>query len=258
MKDVHPMTACLAALVLIAAVVTPAAAETVLFEDDFEVSDPTALESEGPVRQNINLDAGQRQSGSMAPTEYTMTGAAWQCQLSWNRGQTSLRMFPLAWHGLALAPAWKLDPLPGSYALSLRLARVGLNVLPSTFWIALGADDSQLVQGAVANLSGALVLRVTTHPEPSVALLHDGIELAAQSGPEFAEAGTYTLRWSQDNPGAVANVEVLLDGQNVLRHEGSIFLKGEAVVFDARARGDNVSEHGFASIAIDDLRYVRE
>lgn len=258
-KGVHPMTTCLAALVLIAAVVAPAAAETVLFEDGFEVADPTALESEELARRNINLDAGQRQSGSMAPTEYSVNGAAWQYQLSWIRGQTSLRMFPMAWHGLALAPGWKLDPLPGNYALSLKLARDGPNVFPGTFWIALGAGDSQLGEGAVPNLSGSLMLRVTSHPEPSVELLHDGIELAAQSGPEFAEAGTYTLRWSQESPGAIANVEVLLDGQNVLRHEGSIFLKGEAVVLDARARGDNTAEQrGFVSIAIDDLRYVRE
>lgn len=242
------------------AFLTPSHAETLLFEDGFLVENQAALDEDGG-RQEINREAAQRQTGSLAPTEYSSNGQPWQQQLS--DGAVSpdgaLRLYPKRDGNLLLSPAWSLEEKAGDYALGLRILPVGGEEFPEQIFIALGGSAGPLVEGAVAPLAGALLLRVLNSPEPTVMLLQDLSEISdAVPFPGLTWGGELVIRWTQDSGREISKIEVLLDGTSILKHEHDVFVGGDNVVFGARMGARQQTESGFGTVLIESLRYTRE
>jgi hypothetical protein len=241
------------------AATTPMHAETLLFEDEFEVANQAALDQpEG--RQDINREAAQRQKGSLAPTEYSSNGQHWQQQFY--EGPSiygGLRLYPKRDGNLLVSPAWSLEEKAGNYALGLRILPIGREDIPEQIFIALGGSAGPLFEGASAPLAGALLLRVLNYPEPTVMLLQDGSEISdAVSFPGLTTGGELVIRWTQDSGRKISKVEVVLDGASILTHEHDVILGGDNVVFGARMGADQRTDEGFGSVLVDFLRYTRE
>jgi hypothetical protein len=242
------------------AFLTASHAETVLFEDGFLVEDQAALYEDGG-RQEINREAAQRQTGSLAPTEYSSNGQPWQQQLS--EGAVSpdgaLRLYPTRGGNLLLSPAWSLEEKAGNYALGMRIRPVGGEELPEQIFIALGGSAGPLLESASGPLAGALLLRVLNYPEPTVMLMQDWGEISdSASFPGLTWGGELVLRWSQDSGHRISKVEVLFDGTSILTHEHDVFVGGDNVLFGARMGGGQQTGNGFGTVLIESLRYTRE
>jgi hypothetical protein len=260
MKLSTPVHCLSAAVALGFAATTPMHAETLLFEDEFEVENQAALvEPEG--RQDINREAAQRQKGSLAPTEYSSNGQPWQQQLS-DAAMSSdgaLRLYPKRDGNLLLSPAWGLEEKAGNYALGLRIRPVGREEIPEQIFVAIGGSAGPLFEGASGPLAGALLLRVLNYPEPTVTLLQDWGEISdAVSFPGLTWGGELIIRWTQDSGRKISNVEVLLDGTSILTHEHDVFVGGDNVVFGARMGVHQQTENDFGTVLIESLRYTRE
>jgi hypothetical protein len=93
-----------------------------------------------------------------------------------------------------------------------------------------------------------------------VALMQDGNEISdAVSFPGLTSTGgELVIRWTQGSGREISEVEVLLDGTSILKHEGNVLLGGNNLVFGARMGAEQPLHDGYGSVAIDYLRYTEE
>jgi hypothetical protein len=257
----HPRILLSMALGLAVAPMTQA--KTLLFEDDFQVLDKSAL-LDPESRKDINREATTRQTGSLAPTQYSSNGAPWQQQLYAGPGYLGaqggvLRLFPMAHRDLIVSPGWNLKEEAGVYSLDLWIRKAQADALPARIFVALGASSGPLNEGTPDVLGGALVLQALMDPEPTLQLIQDGAEVSsAVPCPNFAAGGDLAIRWKQNGPLEISNIEVECDGITILRHEGSVSVGGGNVGFGARIASGQGDRQGFGILVIDVFRYTQE
>lgn len=125
--------------------------------------------------------------------------------------------------------------------------------------IALGAKSDNLFGVESNPLAGALVLRVSLLPEPTLVLMQNGVEISnVVPCPDFTAGGELAIRWKQNSASEITKVEALLDGTSILKHEGSVSVPGGSVVFGGRMDSEQTMPKGFGLLVIDSLRYTRE
>jgi hypothetical protein len=237
----------------------PLQAETLLFDDEFQVTDQAALDEDGG-RQEINREAAQRQTGSLAPTEYSSNGQPWQQQLLAGQGGVRLALFPMKQKPLLLSPKWSMEEAAGDYTLELRiLPNRGGEDTPDTILVALGAESGQLLEGMTNILGGALVLEISRLPEPTMVLKRDGVPVSdAVLFQGLESGGDLAVRWKQNAGRKITKVEVLLNGDSILDHEEDLTVVGGNVAFGALMGPEQYLPKGFGALVIGLLRYTRE
>jgi hypothetical protein len=247
---------------LLSLAVTTGHAGQTLFEDYFGQRLPRALESRG----DFNTGTDQRQSGSLAPADYTHNGEDWQAQTQFNAAEGAVcRLFPSqTW--LVASPAWELDAADGRYEIVFEFSHPDSTTQQQTDQNKPPAPTTETVlllgQGLpdpAAQLQPANGLAVVyrTNPELPSLLLMFGQQVGEFRPTATGENHhTIKLRWRQEG-GAMRDIEAELDGVT-LKDDGVYSLATPKLLFGARGRyATDYEASGVSCLNVLQLSYTK-
>jgi hypothetical protein len=216
-----------------------AVAQQTLFEDTFGQMLPRSAGSDEADR---NFDFGKeiRQSGPLAPVDYTHNGERWQAQ----RNGNVCRLYPVTTWLLA-TPGWDLDSADGTYEVVFEF---GFPNATTPFFSEEAGPPAPVAEtilaigltpptGALEALPGSGFVAVIARAAPGQPSV---VRVDGKPAGEFAPAGDGELpnqvkiRWKQEG-GTVRDIEVDLDGQKI-EAEGGFAFAAPKVLFGARGR----------------------
>lgn len=222
---------------------TSASAQQALFEDTFGQTLPRSEQSRG----DFHVGKEARQSGPLAPVEYTHNGEDWQAQTHFfPQDGVVCRLFPLQpW--LLATPAWELDSADGTYEVVFEFSHpdetthylahddTGRPPAPNseTILIVGQAPPHQATGGQGHPQSISVVVRT----DPGLPSL---VRVNGQTAGEFAPGTkgqpphTVTIRWKQEG-GVVRDIVAALDGQEI-EADGEFTFTAPKVLFGGRGR----------------------
>jgi hypothetical protein len=216
------------------------AGDTILFEDTFGQTLPRNSLSRG----DFNVGTDSRQSGPLAPVNYTHNGESWQAQTQFNPVEGVVcRLFPKQpW--LAASPEWELDSSDGTYEMVLEFS------LPNEFSPHQNAENKP-----GAPVAEALLLIGQSVPEGAEELrLNQGFAVNYRANPdqpslfwvygqnvgefeptrEGETQHTIKIRWTQKDR-VVSDIEAELNGE-IVKDQGGFSLEDPKVQFGGRGR----------------------
>jgi hypothetical protein len=192
------------------------------------------------------MGTDSRQTGPLAPVDYTHNGEEWQAQTQFNPvGGVVCRLFPnQPW--VAASPAWEMDSRDGTYEVVFKFSH------PNELTPHLGGDEFNRPPAATGET--LLLIGQSVPDETDELQLNEGFGVIHRSNPDLqsllwiggkqwgefepgeAEEITHTirLRWTQLG-GVVRDIEAELDGQ-ILKDEGGFSLAAPKVQFGGRGR----------------------
>jgi hypothetical protein len=227
---------------LLALAVASAGAQQTLFEDAFGQLLPRTVESRGDFQVGKEI----RQSGPLAPVEYTHNGEGWQAQTHfWPQDGVVCRLFPVQpW--LLATPGWELDQADGTYEVVFEFGH------PDATSHFLAADETghppassaetvlvvgEALPGGETDKLPARGIAVVVRTSPDLPSL---VQVDGKPAGEFA-AGTkgqpphtIKVRWKQSG-GVIGDIVVELDDQKIEASGGFTFA-GPKVLFGGRGR----------------------
>jgi hypothetical protein len=228
---------------LLALTVTTGSAQQTLFEDTFGQSLPRTVESRG----DFHVGKETRQSGPLAPVEYTHNGEEWQAQTHfWPADGVICRLFPVRpW--LLASPGWELDQADGTYEVVFQFGH------PDATSHFLAADETgrppapnsetvllvgQTPAGqTLDNLPLARSIAISVRTDSNLPSL---VRIDGKPAGEFAPGTkgqpphTIKIRWKQSG-GVIGDIAVELDEQTI-EADGGFSFAGAKVLFGGRGR----------------------
>lgn len=226
-------------LPLLALAGASAVAQQTLFEDTFGQPLPRSAGGEEADR-DFNFGKDIRQSGPLAPVDYTHNGERWQAQ----RNSNVCRLYPVT-RWLLATPGWDLDSADGTYEVVFEFGYPGATTgfashdagppapVAETV-LAIGLTPSE---GALEALPGSGFVAVIVRTAPG---LPSVVRVDGKLAGEFEPAGDgaapwrVKIRWKQES-GTVRDIEVDLDGQKI-EAKGGFTFAAPKVLFGGRGR----------------------
>jgi len=248
---------------LISLVTVATGGDTILFEDTFGQSLPRNPLSRG----DFNVATDSRQSGALAPVDYTHNGEGWQAQTQFNPVDGVVcRLFPKQpW--LAASPGWELDSSDGTYEMEFEFS------LPGEFSPHQNAENKPAAPvGETFLLIGQYAPEVAeelrldrgfgvihrSNPQISSLFWVDGQSVGEfEPGQEGENHHRIKIRWSQKDR-VVSDIEAELNGET-LKERGGFSLENMNVLFGGRGRlQTDYDVAGINSVNILQLRYSKK
>jgi hypothetical protein len=230
---------------LLALTVASASAQQTLFEDTFGQMLSTAAGGHEADR-DFNFAKEMRQSGPLAPVDYSHNGKPWQAQTNLSRSQKMCRLYPQqTW--LLSTPGWDLDSADGTYEVVFEfshpdvttqfLSRDGVQQPPAPVSETILAIGLTPPTGPLEALPGAgyIAVIVRTDPgAPSIVRVDGRPAGTFEPVIEVPSPRLVKIRWAQEG-GTVRDIEVELDGQKI-EADGGLTFAAPKVLFGARGR----------------------
>jgi hypothetical protein len=219
--------------------VTTASAQQTLFKDTFGDLLPRFTESRG----DFHVGKEVRQSGPLAPVDYTHNGEGWQAQTHfWPADGVICRLFPVKpW--LLATPGWELDQADGTYQVVFQFSH------PNATSHFLAADETG--RPPASNAETVLVVGEALPGGETDKLPARGIAVVVRTSPDLPSlvrvdgkpAGQFTadqsphtvkVRWRQSG-GVIRDIVVELDDQKI-GADGGFTFTAPKVLFGGRGR----------------------
>jgi len=238
-------------------------AETILFQDSFGQLLHRSKESRG----KFNVGTDRRQSGPLAPVDYSHNGEGWQAQTQFHRTEGVVcRLFTKkSW--LVAHPEWELDPGDGNYEVVFEFS------LPDEMSRNIGRDQTPAAPAAETILmigqevpdgnrellldKGFGVIHRSDPEQASQLWVYGQVVEEFQPVPEDEGPRIIKIRWKQKD-GIVKDIEGELDGQ-ILKNDGGFSPGAPTVQFGGRGRlraGQEVSPLG--AVQVLQLTYAKK
>jgi hypothetical protein len=221
---------------------TTASAQQTLFEDTFGQTLPRTVESRG----DFHVGKEVRQSGPLAPVEYTHNGKEWQAKTQFfPQDGVVCRLFPMQPRLLA-TPGWELDPADGTYEVVFQFGH------PDATSRHLAEDETgrppasnaetvlvvgQALPGEKADKLSAQSIAVVVRTSPD---MRSFVRVDGKPAGEFA-AGTKgepphtaKIRWKQTG-GVISDIVAELDDQKI-EADGGFTFAAPKVLFGGHGR----------------------